>query len=158
MRVCFQRFDELSVTRMKGRLVYYSVTGELIVDQKIKHRYFLGTCSDRINFRSTLDDRWSGFLFVIIKGWQRLHRVASLLYKSIIYVTHCGLVTLYGEIDLSQHWHKIAWQHQAVTGTSVDLWSVNGIRTETNFTIFILFLYSIFISIHLSNLLLAVIC
>ena len=52
----FNGFDELSVTRMKGCLVFHSVAGELSVHQRIKHQYFQGTCSDKINFRSTLDD------------------------------------------------------------------------------------------------------
>ena len=42
-------------------------------------------------------------------------------------LTHCGLVTPRGDIDLSQHWlgqWLVAWRHQAITRTSVDLLSV----------------------------------
>ena len=37
---------------------------------------------------------------------------------------HCGLVTAYGNIDLSQYWLRlwlVAWQHQVITWTTVDL-------------------------------------
>ena len=37
-------------------------------------------------------------------------------------LTHCGLVIPYGNIDLGQHWLMyLAWWHQAVTWTNVDL-------------------------------------
>ena len=40
---------------------------------------------------------------------------------------HCGLVTPYGDLDLGQHWLRqwiVAWRHQAITWTNVDLSSV----------------------------------
>ena len=40
---------------------------------------------------------------------------------------HCGLVTPYGDKDLCQHWLRswlVAWRHQAITWTNVDLSSV----------------------------------
>ena len=40
------------------------------------------------------------------------------------YLTHWGLVTPYGVIDLGQHWLRlwlVAWRHQAITCTNVDL-------------------------------------
>ena len=43
--------------------------------------------------------------------------------KSIL-LTHCGLVTPYGDKDLGQYWLKlwlIAWWHQAIIWTNVDL-------------------------------------
>ena len=43
------------------------------------------------------------------------------------HLTDCGLVTQYGDIDLSQLWlgqWLAAWQHQAITWTNVDLSSV----------------------------------
>ena len=43
------------------------------------------------------------------------------------FLTHCGLVTPYGTINVGQHWLSwwlIAWQHQAITWTNVDLSSV----------------------------------
>ena len=42
-------------------------------------------------------------------------------------LTHCGLVTPYGGRDLSQHWLRqwlVAWRHQAITWTNVDLSSL----------------------------------
>ena len=44
-------------------------------------------------------------------------------------LTHCGLVTPYGDRDLGQHWLRyygrlVAWRHQAITWTNVDLSSV----------------------------------
>ena len=38
-------------------------------------------------------------------------------------LTHCGLVTLYSDIYLGQHWLRqwlAAWRHQAITWTNVD--------------------------------------
>ena len=40
-------------------------------------------------------------------------------------LTHWGLVTPFGDIDLGQHWLMqwlVAWRHQAITWTNVD-WS-----------------------------------
>ena len=42
-------------------------------------------------------------------------------------LTHCGLVTPYGVRDLGQHWLRqwlVAWRHQAITWTNIDLSSV----------------------------------
>ena len=42
----------------------------------------------------------------------------------LLWLTHCGLVTPYGDIDLRQHWFRqwlVAWRHQAITWTNVDL-------------------------------------
>ena len=42
-------------------------------------------------------------------------------------LTHCGLETPYGDIDLGQHWLRqwlVAWRHQVITWTNVDLSSV----------------------------------
>ena len=39
-------------------------------------------------------------------------------------LTHCGLATPYGDIDLGHHWPRqwlVAWRHQAITWTNVDL-------------------------------------
>ena len=39
-------------------------------------------------------------------------------------LTHCGLVTPYGNIDLGQHLLRywfVAWQHQVITWTNIDL-------------------------------------
>ena len=46
-------------------------------------------------------------------------------YLDLIVLTHCGLVTPYGDRDLGQHWLRkwlVAWQHQAITWTNID-WS-----------------------------------
>ena len=40
-------------------------------------------------------------------------------------LTHCGLMTPYGDRDLGQHWLRqwlVAWWHQAISWTNVD-WS-----------------------------------
>ena len=42
-------------------------------------------------------------------------------------LTHCGLVTPYGDMELGQHWLRqwlVAWRHQAITWTNVDSSSV----------------------------------
>ena len=49
---------------------------------------------------------------------------------SVVFIeklTHCGLVTAYGGRDLGQHWSRlwlVAWRHQAIIWTNVDLWSL----------------------------------
>ena len=46
-------------------------------------------------------------------------------------LTHCGLVTPYGGMDLGQHWFRewlVAWRHQAITRTNVDLSSIRHSR------------------------------
>ena len=46
-------------------------------------------------------------------------------YSTIL--TQCGLVTPYGDRDLGQHWlwqWLVAWRHQAITWTNVDLSSL----------------------------------
>ena len=46
-------------------------------------------------------------------------------------LTHCGLVTLYGDMELGQHWLRkwlVAWRHQAITWTNVDLSLVRSIN------------------------------
>ena len=42
-------------------------------------------------------------------------------------LTHWSLVTIYGDRDLGQHWLRywlVAWRHQAITWTNVDLLSI----------------------------------
>ena len=66
---------ELSVTRMKGRLVYYSVTGELIVDQSLESStniswvHVLTGSTSEVHCR---DDRWSGFLIAQSAGTEMI--------------------------------------------------------------------------------------
>ena len=46
---------------------------------------------------------------------------SATLYKGL---TYYGLVTLYSDIDLGQHWLRqwlVAWQYQGITWTNVDL-------------------------------------
>ena len=48
----------------------------------------------------------------------------------MVELTHCGLLTPYGDIDLGQHWIRywfVAWRHQAITWTNVDFSSVRSI-------------------------------
>ena len=47
--------------------------------------------------------------------------------QPIAKLTHCGLMTPYGDMDLGQHWlgkWLFAWRHQVITWTRVDLSSV----------------------------------
>ena len=49
----------------------------------------------------------------------------SWLHLAELLLTHCGLVTPYGDMELGQHWLRqwlVAWRHQAITWTNVD-WS-----------------------------------
>ena len=53
---------------------------------------------------------------VICKWW--------LFCSDLNKLTHCGLVTPYGDTELGQHWLRQwlgAWRHQAITWTNVDL-------------------------------------
>ena len=63
--------------------------------------------------------RWTPDLTVLVKlTYWPLEDVAVIL-------THCGLVTPYGDMDLCRHWFRlwlVAWWHQAITWTNVD-WS-----------------------------------
>ena len=46
------------------------------------------------------------------------------LRTCLFFLTHWGLVTPYGDRDLGQHWLSlwlVAWRHQAITWTNVDL-------------------------------------
>ena len=43
--------------------------------------------------------------------------------NTFICLTHCGLVTPYGDIELGQHWLRswlVAWPNQSITWTNVD--------------------------------------
>ena len=58
------------------------------------------------------------------------------LVEAMSKLTHCGLVTPGGDIDLGQHWLRqwlVAWRHQAITWTNVDLSSLRscGIHLTT---------------------------
>ena len=58
----------------------------------------------------------------------------EMIVKTVFYImgipvmlTHWGLVTAYGDNDLGEHWLRywlVAWRHQAITWTNVDLSSV----------------------------------
>ena len=51
----------------------------------------------------------------------------STLVRDHLTLTHWGLVTPFGNIDLGQHWLRqwlVAWRDQAITWTNVDLSSV----------------------------------
>ena len=53
-------------------------------------------------------------------GWVHTQNVAWFKF----HLTHWGLVTPFGDIDLGQHWLRwwlVAWRHQAITWTNVDL-------------------------------------
>ena len=63
-------------------------------------------------------------------GWHSEPTVHYCKYNSAKQVgklTHCGPVTSYGDIGLSQHWLRkwlVAWWHQAITWPNVDLSSI----------------------------------
>ena len=52
------------------------------------------------------------------------NNIVSQSYGTYCTLTHCGLVTPYGDRDLGQHWLRqwlVAWRHQAITWIKVDL-------------------------------------
>ena len=52
-----------------------------------------------------------------------------------IILTHCGLMTPYGDRDLGQHWLRqwpVAWRHHAITWTNVDLSSIRSIGIHSS--------------------------
>ena len=58
----------------------------------------------------------------MLKIWLKFHRNLLLKFKF-----HWGLMMPYGDRDLGQHWLRqwlVAWRHQAITWTNVDLSSV----------------------------------
>ena len=64
------------------------------------------------SLQMTFSKAFGKFWFFIVKfHW-------SLLLSIQLTLTHCGLVTPYGNRDLGQHWH------QAITWTNVDLSSI----------------------------------
>ena len=67
---------------------------------------------------------WPSFLF--LKSYTRLIGINT--FFSVHCLTHCDLVMPNGDIELGQHWLRywlVAWRHQAITWTKVDL-SSNG--------------------------------
>ena len=51
--------------------------------------------------------------------------ISPVMWNIKTHLTHCGLVTPYGDRDLGQLWLRqwlVAWRHQAITWTNVD-WS-----------------------------------
>ena len=63
----------------------------------------------------------------ILKSWQIIQLRHYCLQYWWVIKTHWGLVTPYGHVDLGQHWFRywlVAWRHQAITWTNVDLSSV----------------------------------
>ena len=69
---------------------------------------------------------WSSRQNVIEKGWPWWETA----------LTHWGLVMPYGDRELCQHWLRqwlVAWRHQAITWTNIDLSSVRscGVNVRT---------------------------
>ena len=61
------------------------------------------------------------------KLWQDIYNGGIMMPYLTYLVTHCGLVTPYGSRYLGQHWFRqwlVAWRHQAITWTNVDLSSL----------------------------------
>ena len=66
---------------------------------------------------------WKSIYF-IEKYWKCRPPKGGHLVQFSIYLTHCGLMTPYGDIDLDQHWLRlclVAWRHQATAWTNFDL-------------------------------------
>ena len=76
-------------------------------------------------------------LYITLSCWTSLE-IGSNEAVYICPLTHCGLVTPYGDIDLGQHSSRqwlVAWQHQAITWTNVDFpEGVQRHSSENNFT------------------------
>ena len=82
------------------------------------------------------NQEWSSYCInrtVMIFHWATMYAAAQGLYTRLMFavscseLTHCGLATPYGDKELSQHWPRkwlVAWRHQAITWTNVDLQSV----------------------------------
>ena len=93
----------------------YCATGD---DKVIKLTIF---CSQWIKVISFSLLHWH-----LIESWWASHNsdfnsLSSTLRNEL---THWGLVTPYGDSDLGQHWLRlwlVAWRHQAITWTNVDL-------------------------------------
>ena len=68
----------------------------------------------------------SNFVVIIMPG-DVLGHLQTSGWTAVTKLTHCGLVTPYGNKDLDQHWLRewhVAWRLQAITWTNVDLSSV----------------------------------
>ena len=64
--------------------------------------------------------------------WKCCQKNGGNFVSASICLAHCGLVTSYGDLDLSQYWFRlwlVAWWHKAFTWSNVDLSSLrsNGI-------------------------------
>ena len=65
--------------------------------------------------------------FVIANNFAALIQVLAKIHFLKVALTHCGLVMPYGCRDLGQHWFRkwlVAWWHQAITWTNVDMSSL----------------------------------
>ena len=74
------------------------------------HTYSVVSRHGAIEYKSTLTE-------VMVS-----HRTGNKL-RAVISLSHCGLVTPYGDMELGRHWLRqwlVAWRHQAITWTNVD--------------------------------------
>ena len=121
--------------RIRNPQFYVSGKRLMVEDVRIEHVTYSEPLSDC--------DSMTLKLYSLYKTWYSLHMTAwSVNIKPIIYwwlkdtktftsecrlgmkghLTHCALVTSYGDIDLGQHslkWWLVTWRHQAITWTGV---------------------------------------
>ena len=80
------------------------------------------------NLRPTLQQGPKIPFVIFNNNKTKLQGTHPLLSKLLsLNLTHCGLVTPYGDIDTGQHWFRqwlLVWRHQTITWTNVDLSSV----------------------------------
>ena len=77
-------------------------------------------------------DSWKTIFKFLIRWIVQNKRLYQFSWRTMIIWLHrllnnCGLVTLYGDRELGQHWLRewmVTWRHQAITWTNVDLSSV----------------------------------
>ena len=65
----------------------------------------------------TVVSKWMNANFTVVSKWICRNQWGNVL-------THCSLVTPYGDIELSQYWPRkwlFAWRHQAITWTNIEL-------------------------------------
>ena len=65
--------------------------------------------------------------FIAVDTW--MYAKMCKIYRSCLVsaLNNCGFVTPYSDIELEQHWVRlwlVAWRHQAITWTNIDLSSV----------------------------------
>ena len=68
-----------------------------------------------LGIMSVHDKKWKCIFILNYKKKISTKSIVKEMYKANERLTHWGIVTLYGDMDLGQYWH------QAITWTNVDL-------------------------------------